>query len=108
MPEMLYPTSGISALGLDKEVALITDGRFSGATKGLSIGHVDPEAALGGTIAVIKNGDRIKIDLDKRRIDLVIDEKEILERKKKLIVKLSELDSVVLKKYRKSILENSE
>jgi dihydroxy-acid dehydratase len=105
MPEMLYPTSSISAIGLDKDVALITDGRFSGATKGISIGHVDPEAALGGTIAVIKNGDKIKIDLEERKIDLLIPENEIKERKSKLKIKLSELNSPVLKKYRKNILE---
>ncbi len=106
MPEMLYPTSSISALGLDKDVALITDGRFSGATKGISIGHVDPEAALGGTIAIIKNGDKIKIDLEERKIDLLVLEEEIQQRKKKLNIKLSELNSEVLKKYRKSILES--
>ena len=64
MREMLYPTSAISGLGLDEDVALITDGRFSGATKGPCIGHVEPEAALGGNIALVESGDRIKIDLN--------------------------------------------
>jgi dihydroxy-acid dehydratase len=105
MPEMLYPTSGISALGLDADVALITDGRFSGATKGISIGHVDPEAALGGSIALIQNGDKIKIDLEKRRIDLIITEKELAARRKKLKIVLNKLNSPVLEKYRKNILE---
>jgi len=108
MPEMLYPTSAISALGLDKDVALITDGRFSGATKGLSIGHVEPEAALGGTIALVKNGDKIKIDLNNKRIDLIVDEKEIEARRKNFSVKLSELKDGALKKYRENILRNCE
>jgi dihydroxy-acid dehydratase len=108
MPEMLYPTSAISALGLDKDVALITDGRFSGATKGLSIGHVDPEAALGGNIALVKNGDKIRIDLDKRRIDLLISEKELSERRKNFKIKLSKLNSRVLENYRRNILEQKE
>jgi dihydroxy-acid dehydratase len=106
MPEMLYPTSAISALSLDKDVALITDGRFSGATKGLSIGHVEPEAALGGLIAVIKNGDKIIIDLNKKRLDLVLSEKDISKRKKNLRIKLDELPKGALKKYRDNILRN--
>ena len=80
MREMLTPTSAIAGMGLDKDVALVTDGRFSGATRGLSVGHVSPEAAEGGPIAIVKNGDRIRIDLRAKRIDLLLDEEEIKKR----------------------------
>jgi dihydroxy-acid dehydratase len=82
MREMLYPTSAISGLGLDSEIALITDGRFSGATKGISIGHVEPEAYFGGPIALVKDGDEIRISLKERRIDLLVDTGELRDRKK--------------------------
>lgn len=81
MREMLYPTSAISGLGMDKEVALVTDGRFSGATKGICIGHVSPEAYLGGPIALVKDGDGIRIDLENRRVDLLVDKNTIKNRK---------------------------
>jgi len=80
MPEMLTPTSLISGMGLDREVALITDGRFSGATKGASIGHISPEAAERGPIAALKNGDRIRIDIPNNRIDVELSDKEIKDR----------------------------
>jgi len=105
MPEMLYPTSAISGLGLDKDVALITDGRFSGATKGMSIGHVDPEAAVGGNIALVANGDKIRIDLEKKSIEMLISEKEIAARRAKLKNKMKELPEGMLKRYRKNVLE---
>jgi dihydroxy-acid dehydratase len=73
MQEMLYPTSYLKSKGLGKACALITDGRFSGGTSGLSIGHVSPEAAEGGTIALVEEGDRIKIDIPNRRIELLVD-----------------------------------
>ena len=82
MQEMLSPTSAIKGQGL--KAALITDGRFSGGTRGLCVGHISPEAAAGGPIAVIKNGDRIRIDAHKGTIDLLISEKELKERLKKL------------------------
>ncbi len=81
MQEMLYPTSYLKSKGIDKECALITDGRFSGGTSGLSIGHVSPEAASGGEIALIKNGDTIEIDITKRSINVLISENELNERK---------------------------
>lgn len=80
MREMLTPTSAIAGMGLDKDVALVTDGRFSGATRGLSVGHVSPEAAEGGPIAIVENGDRVRIDLRAKRIDLLLDEQEIKKR----------------------------
>ncbi len=80
MREMLSPTSAIAGIGLDKEVALITDGRFSGATKGASIGHVCPEAQAGGPIAIVKEGDLIEIDIPENRLTLAVDEDEIKRR----------------------------
>ncbi len=80
MREMLTPTSAIAGIGLDKEVALITDGRFSGATRGASIGHVSPEAAAGGLIALVEEGDLIRIDIPACRLDLMVDA-EILEKR---------------------------
>ncbi|WP_442597863.1 dihydroxy-acid dehydratase [Neobacillus sp. D3-1R] len=82
MPEMLAPTSAIAGRGLDKEVALITDGRFSGASRGISIGHISPEAAEGGPIAFVENGDAILIDLEARSIELLVDE-EVLDQRRK-------------------------
>ena len=83
MREMLSPTSALSGMGLDKDVALITDGRFSGATRGLAIGHVCPEAAVGGKIALIKNGDKIDIDIPKGKLNLDVNAKELQSRAKK-------------------------
>lgn len=82
MREMLAPTSAIAGVGLDKDVALITDGRFSGATKGASIGHVSPEAQSGGTIAVVNEGDLIEIDIDSNSIKLLVSDEEIESRRK--------------------------
>lgn len=81
MQEMLYPTSYIKSKGLGKACALITDGRFSGGTSGLSIGHVSPEAAAGGPIALIENGDRIRIDIPARNIEILIDEQAMQKRR---------------------------
>jgi dihydroxy-acid dehydratase len=81
MREMLTPTSAIVGMGLGERVALITDGRFSGGTKGAAIGHVSPEAAEGGPIALVNNGDEIEIDIPAKRITLLVDEAEIKTRK---------------------------
>jgi len=80
MQEMLYPTSYLKSKGLGKSCALLTDGRFSGGTSGLSIGHASPEAAAGGAIAIIQNGDRIAIDIPNRSINLVLSDEEIASR----------------------------
>ncbi len=80
MPEMLVPTATISGMGLSESVALITDGRFSGATRGPCVGHVSPEAALGGPIAVLMNGDIIEIDIPNRRLNVKLPEKELEKR----------------------------
>ena len=84
MPEMLAPTSAIMGRGLGKDVALITDGRFSGASRGISIGHISPEAADGGPIALVENGDTISIDLINRTIELNVSDEVLAERKSKL------------------------
>ncbi len=81
MQEMLYPTSYLKAMKLDKQCALLTDGRFSGGTSGLSIGHASPEAAAGGAIALVENGDRIEIDIPARTINLVLSDAEIASRR---------------------------
>ena len=81
MQEMLYPTSYLKSKGLGKECALITDGRFSGGTSGLSIGHVSPEAAEGGNIALIESGDSIVIDIPQRIISIEIDDDTLARRR---------------------------
>ena len=87
MQEMLYPTSYIKSRHLGKECALITDGRFSGGTSGLSIGHVSPEAAAGGAIALIEEGDLISIDISSRAIELKVSDQELESRREKEIAK---------------------
>jgi dihydroxy-acid dehydratase len=87
MQEMLYPTSYIKSIHLGAQCALITDGRFSGGTSGLSIGHVSPEAAAQGAIALVRNGDRIHIDIPARKIDLAVSEKELAERRSQELAK---------------------
>jgi dihydroxy-acid dehydratase len=81
MPEMLAVTAAVAGAGLGKEVALITDGRFSGATKGYSVGHVSPEACVGGPIALVRDGDEIVIDAEARRVDLSVNEATLAERR---------------------------
>ncbi|MBE6573650.1 MAG: dihydroxy-acid dehydratase [Ruminococcaceae bacterium] len=102
MREMLSPTSAICGMGLDKEVALITDGRFSGATRGASIGHVSPEAANGGTIAYVKEGDIISIDIPNYSISLEVSEEELAERRKTMEIKKREIKGY-LKRYSKLV-----
>ncbi len=82
MREMLTPTSAIAGMGLDKEVALLTDGRFSGGTRGAAIGHISPEAAVGGPIALVNEGDLILIDIPSKSITLMVDEGELARRQK--------------------------
>ena len=82
MQEMLYPTSYLKSKGLGKACALLTDGRFSGGTSGLSIGHASPEAAEGGTIGLVKDGDIIEIDIPNRSINVKLSDAELSERRK--------------------------
>lgn len=99
MPEMLKPTAGIMGAGLGKHVALITDGRFSGGTHGFVVGHITPEAQVGGTIALIKNGDEISIDASENKINLHISKQEIINRKKSWIQPKIKASSGSLFKY---------
>jgi len=99
MREMLTPTSAIAGMGLDKDVALITDGRFSGATRGASIGHVAPEAALGGPIAIVEEGDRIEIDIPEKKLNIKLEEVEMKERLKKLKLPEPKVKAGYLKYY---------
>ena len=99
MREMLSPTSAIAGMGLDKDVALITDGRFSGATRGASIGHVSPEAVSGGTIAYVKDGDIISIDIPNYSISLKVSDEELAKRKAEMPIKKKENISGYLKRY---------
>lgn len=99
MPEMLNPTSDIIGRGLARDVALITDGRFSGATHGICIGHVSPEAASGGEIALIRDGDKIHIDLTNRTLDLLVSDEELEERRKSLPSFTPKVKSGYLSRY---------
>ena len=107
MREMLGPTAAISGMGLGESVALITDGRFSGGTRGPSIGHISPEAMDGGPIAIIKNGDMISIDIPGRRLTLLVDKKEIAERFKKLKAFKPKINKGWLARYAKSVTSAS-
>ena len=108
MREMLGPTSAIMGAGLGKDVALITDGRFSGGSHGFVIGHVSPEAAEGGEIAIVRNGDSITIDAKSKKISLHLTAKEIKDRKSKLPAHKSKYKKGVLAKYAKSVSSASE
>ena len=98
MREMLNPTSAIMGMGLGSSVALITDGRFSGATRGACIGHVSPEAASGGVIGVVKEGDRIRVDIPGNKLELLVSDEELAARMKDFVPKKKEL-SGYLKRY---------
>ncbi|MDR1630380.1 MAG: dihydroxy-acid dehydratase [Oscillospiraceae bacterium] len=103
MREMLSPTSAIAGMGLDKDVALITDGRFSGATRGASIGHVSPEAARGGLIAYLRDGDSIRIDIPNYSLSVELSDKEIKRRKAEMKLKEPNKVSGYLARYRKFV-----
>jgi len=99
MREMLSPTAAIAGMGLIESVALLTDGRFSGATRGLCIGHISPEAAAGGPIAVIKEGDIISIDVKRRSLNVEISEEELKERMSKWKPKPPKINRGYLRRY---------
>jgi dihydroxy-acid dehydratase len=100
MQEMLAPTSLIMGMGLGDKVALITDGRFSGATRGASIGHVSPEAAEGGTIGLLQDGDEIHIDVDNYILEVRLSDEEIARRRAEFTPKVKALESRWLRQYR--------
>ncbi|MGL5690875.1 MAG: dihydroxy-acid dehydratase, partial [Bacteroidales bacterium] len=102
MQEMLYPTSYLKSRHLGKACALITDGRFSGGTSGLSIGHISPEAASGGLIGLVRTGDNILIDIPNRKIELLITEDEIDNRRKKELKRGKEAFTPVLRERKVS------
>ncbi|MBR5496155.1 MAG: dihydroxy-acid dehydratase [Oscillospiraceae bacterium] len=98
MREMLAPTASLAGMGLDKQVALITDGRFSGATRGAAIGHVSPEAAAGGVIGLVKENDQIAIDIPNRKIELLVSDDELAKRKESFVPLQKELSGYI-KRY---------
>jgi dihydroxy-acid dehydratase len=103
MREMLNPTSALVGMGLGDSVALITDGRFSAATRGAAIGHVSPEAAAGGLIAYVRDGDRIHIDITNHSLELLVDDAEITRRKQETAVKSPQNLTGYLKRYARSV-----
>ena len=106
MREMLSPTSAIIGMGLGSEVALLTDGRFSGATRGASIGHVSPEAAVGGTIALVEDGDEIEIDIPARVLRVNVSDEVLAERRKNWTAPKQELTGY-LKRYAQHVTSGS-
>jgi dihydroxy-acid dehydratase len=108
MPEMFSATSALMGVGLGKTSAIVTDGRFSGATRGPCIGHVAPEAAAGGLIAYVKEGDQIQISIPKRTLQLVVSKQELAIRKRKIKLKHTDISSPVLRRYVKSVGDVSE
>jgi dihydroxy-acid dehydratase len=107
MREMLSPTSVLSGMGLGDSVALITDGRFSGVTRGACIGHVSPEAAEGGPIALVQDGDQIEIDIPNNKITLLVDESTLNERKRNTKLCLKDVKSPCLRRYRSLVTSAS-
>jgi dihydroxy-acid dehydratase len=108
MREMLNPTSAICGMGLGESVALITDGRFSGATRGAAIGHVSPEAADGGVIALVEEGDRIAVDIPNCRISLLVSEEEIAKRREKWICPEPKVKTGYLARYARMVSSAAE
>lgn len=103
MREMLNPTSAIAGMGLGSTVALITDGRFSGASRGASIGHVSPEAAVGGPIALVEEGDRILIDIPNNKLELLVSDEELAARKAKWQPRETRVTTGYLARYAKMV-----
>ncbi|MFZ2447798.1 MAG: dihydroxy-acid dehydratase [Syntrophobacteraceae bacterium] len=107
MQEMLTPTAAIIGLGLGQDVALITDGRFSGGTKGAAIGHISPEAAVGGPIALIEEGDEILIDIPNKKLELLVDEATLARRKKSWTPREPRIKSGYLARYARMVTSGS-
>lgn len=103
MREMLSPTSALAGMKLDKDVALITDGRFSGASRGASIGHVSPEAAAGGNIGLVQEGDIIEIDINAGNINVKVSDEELEERRKNWVIPEPKIKTGYLAKYAKLV-----
>ncbi len=107
MREMLSPTSALAGMGLDKKVALMTDGRFSGATRGAAIGHVSPEAAEGGNVGLVYEGDQIKININEGTVELLVSEEELAERRKSFVPKEPKIKSGYVARYAKLVTSAS-
>jgi dihydroxy-acid dehydratase len=107
MPEMLSPTAALNGMGLGRKVALITDGRFSGGTRGISIGHISPEAADGGPIALLEEGDTIQIDLKNRELNVILDEDNLEKRRRKWKPIKPKVKSGYLLRYAKMVTSAS-
>jgi dihydroxy-acid dehydratase len=103
MREMLTPTSMLSGMGLDDKVALLTDGRFSGATRGAAIGHISPEAAEGGLLAIVEDGDPISIDIPNRKVELKVTEEEAGRRVAALPAWEPQVKSGYLRRYAQAV-----
>ena len=103
MREMLSPTAAITGMGLGKDVALLTDGRFSGGTNGAAIGHISPEAADGGVIGLVREGDKIRIDIPNRVLDLLVSAEDLAERQKTHVIKEKPLKSPFLRRYARQV-----
>jgi dihydroxy-acid dehydratase len=103
MREMLSPTSALTGMGKEGSVALVTDGRFSGGTRGPCVGHVSPEAAAGGPLALIVDGDEIEIDLDARRLDLLVDPEVLAERRAAWVAPAPKVGSGWLSRYARQV-----
>ncbi len=108
MREMLMPTSAIAGMGLDKDVALITDGRFSGATRGAAIGHVSPEAAASGPIALVEEGDQIEIDVQARSLTLHVNDGELARRRERWSAPAPRIQTGYLARYAAHVTSASE
>jgi dihydroxy-acid dehydratase len=108
MREMLTPTSSIAGMGLDKEVALLTDGRFSGGTRGAAIGHISPEAADGGPLALVQEGDRIKIDIPAKTLTLMVDEAELARRRENWRAPEPKIKHGFLSRYSRAVSSGSQ
>ena len=108
MREMLGPTAALTGMGLDKSVALITDGRFSGASRGAAIGHVSPEAAAGGVIGLVHEGDMIEIDIPNRKLELLVPAEELEERRRNWVPSVNPTDSAFLERYRAFVTTGAE
>jgi dihydroxy-acid dehydratase len=103
MREMLSPTSAITGMGLGKDVALLTDGRFSGGTNGAAIGHISPEAADNGPIGLVREGDGIRIDIPARTLDVLVDVAELARRRAEHTPLIKEIASPFLRRYARQV-----
>ena len=108
MREMLSPTAALAGRGLDRTCALITDGRFSGVSRGASIGHISPEAAAGGLLAYVLDGDPIRIDIKNHRLELLVPEEEIQRRKEEISIKEPKAVAGYLRRYRALVTSASQ